>query len=172
MKLRATFGDERAEIELSRTNDIVSAIVDGRSYEMEVFEPEDNVFVIKIDNKIHRASVSHFREGTFIVNTRGRDIEIGLVDLKRLRGSADSGEMPEGQAEVKTAMPGKVVRILVATGDQVAKGDGVLVVEAMKMQNELKAPRDGVVGAIKTSEGETVAAGDVLAVIDSRSGVV
>ncbi|MBK6587173.1 MAG: hypothetical protein IPG22_02470 [Acidobacteria bacterium] len=63
-------------------------------------------------------------------------------------------------------MPGKVVRVLVAQGDTVQKGDGVVVVEAMKMQNEMKSPKDGVIAAIKAAEGDTVGAGDVLVVIE------
>ena len=63
-------------------------------------------------------------------------------------------------------MPGKVVRLVANTGDQVEKGDPVLVVEAMKMQNDLKAPKSGVVKEIRVQEGATVSAGDVLAVIE------
>ena len=63
-------------------------------------------------------------------------------------------------------MPGKVVRILVAEGDEVEKGKGVLVVEAMKMQNEIKSPKKGVVKKLSAAEGSAVNAGDVLAVIE------
>jgi biotin carboxyl carrier protein len=63
-------------------------------------------------------------------------------------------------------MPGKVVRILVAVGDTVTAGQGIVVVEAMKMQNEMKSPRDGRVAAIKTAPNESVNAGAVLALIE------
>ena len=63
-------------------------------------------------------------------------------------------------------MPGKVVRILVAAGDEVAAGQGIVVIEAMKMQNEMKAPRAGRVAAIQARENDSVVAGAVLAVID------
>ncbi|MCO5333238.1 MAG: hypothetical protein M9893_04365 [Pyrinomonadaceae bacterium] len=68
--------------------------------------------------------------------------------------------------EIKTAMPGKVVRILRSLNETVAKGDGLIVVEAMKMQNEMRSPKDGIVAAINTSEGETVNAGEVLLVVE------
>ena len=71
-----------------------------------------------------------------------------------------------GKAEIKTAMPGKVVRILVAASDEVKKGDGLIVVEAMKMQNEMRSPKDGKVAGIRVAEGETVGAGDVLLVVE------
>ena len=63
-------------------------------------------------------------------------------------------------------MPGKVVRVLVAPGDAVEAGQGLIVVEAMKMQNEMKASRAGRVAAVPAKEGATVAAGDVLATIE------
>ena len=63
-------------------------------------------------------------------------------------------------------MPGKVVRILVEQGAEVKQGEGVIVVEAMKMQNEMKAPKDGIIKEIRVAEGATVNAGDILVVIE------
>ena len=63
-------------------------------------------------------------------------------------------------------MPGKLVRVLAAEGAAIKQGEGVLIVEAMKMQNEMKSPKDGIVKEIRVSEGTTVNAGDVLAVIE------
>ena len=62
-------------------------------------------------------------------------------------------------------MPGKVVRVLVEAGASVEKGTGVVIVEAMKMQNEMKSPRAGVVVAVNVTPGDTVNAGEVLATI-------
>ncbi len=72
----------------------------------------------------------------------------------------------EGVETVTAPMPGKVVRVLVAPGDAVEAGQGLVVVEAMKMQNEMKAPRAGRVSAVPAREGATVAAGEALAVIE------
>ena len=63
-------------------------------------------------------------------------------------------------------MPGKVVRVHAVAGESVEKGAGVIVVEAMKMQNEMKSPREGIVVSINVKAGDTVNAGDVLAVIE------
>ena len=67
---------------------------------------------------------------------------------------------------IAAPMPGKVVRLLVAEGDAVEAGQGLLVVEAMKMQNEMKAPKPGTVVSLTAREGATVAAGEVLAAIE------
>ena len=74
----------------------------------------------------------------------------------------------QGRASIAAAMPGKIVRILVEVGDEVVAGQGIIVVEAMKMQNELKAPRDGRVTAIEVKENDSVNAGTVLATIVSE----
>ena len=68
--------------------------------------------------------------------------------------------------EVKAAMPGKVVRILVRAGEAVVAGQGLLILEAMKMQNELRSPRDGVVAAVRVQEGNTVTSGQVLVTLE------
>ena len=81
---------------------------------------------------------------------------------KRSSGTAGA----HGRVQITAPMPGKVVRVLVAIGDEVAAGQGIVVVEAMKMQNELKAPRAGRVTAILVAEHDGVNAGAVLAVIE------
>jgi biotin carboxyl carrier protein len=70
-----------------------------------------------------------------------------------------------GPQKVKAPMPGKIVRILVAEKDEVKAGQGIIVMEAMKMQNEMKSPKDGIVEKILAAEGSAVNAGDTLAII-------
>jgi biotin carboxyl carrier protein len=94
------------------------------------------------------------------------EFEIRIIDPKRLRSSGVDHEHGDGLAEIRTAMPGKVVRVIAAAGTAVQKGDGVIVVEAMKMQNEMKTPKDGIVKEIRVAEGSTVNGGDVLAIIE------
>jgi biotin carboxyl carrier protein len=94
------------------------------------------------------------------------ELEVKVIDPKRLRSAGAGHEDGDGLAEIKTAMPGKVVSLLLTVGSTVEKGDGVLVVEAMKMQNELKSPKDGVIKEIRVAEGAAVSAGDILATIE------
>ncbi len=77
-----------------------------------------------------------------------------------------SGAGVQGRAAIVAPMPGKIVRVLVAEGDPVEAGQGILVVEAMKMQNELKAPRAGRVTSIAVKAGDGVNAGAVLATVE------
>lgn len=166
MKLQAEVNGELHEVELSRDEGVLLARVDGRAYVLDQSEPEPGVFLLKSDGQIYEASVSGGDTLSDSVQVRNTAFEIKVIDPKRLRSSAAGGEDASGKAEIKTAMPGKVVRILKAVDDTVEKGDGVIVVEAMKMQNEMKSPKDGVVSEIRASEGDTVGAGDVLVVID------
>ena len=96
---------------------------------------------------------------------RGRSYQVRIDDPKRLRSNQTSAAHHTGAAEIISPMPGKIVRVLVAEGASVEAGAGVIVVEAMKMQNEMKAPKAGVIASINAVEGATVNAGDVLAVI-------
>ncbi len=162
MKLQAELNNEKHEIEIKRDGEKVFAWVDDREYNLEVSEVEPDVYLLKNDNKIYQIYVAP----NGIVNVGNHQLEINLTDPKRLRGSAAVGANAEGISEIKTAMPGKLVRVLVEVGAEIKQGDGVLVVEAMKMQNEMKSPKDGIVKEIRFEEGATVNAGDVLAIIE------
>lgn len=162
MKLYAEINDQKHEITLKRETEKVYAEIDGRRYELEASEPEPNAYLLKHNNRIYQVYVAPNNT----VSLGNHQFEINLIDPKRLRASGEAGASADGVSEIKTAMPGKVVRVLVEQGAEVQKGDGVIVVEAMKMQNEMKAPKDGIVKEIRFPEGATVNAGDVLAVIE------
>ena len=169
MKLTAELKNESHEIEIVRGSGLsLTAKIDGRAYELEVSEPESNVYLFKHENRIHQIFVSpNEKSGApYSVSVGNRNYEIKIFDPKRLRSAVAGGGQAEGASEIKTAMPGKVVRILVEAGAEVKQGDGVIIVEAMKMQNEMKSPKDGVVKEIRFPEGVNVNAGDVLAVIE------
>jgi len=168
VKLQAEIGDDKFEIDITRENDKVFALVNERKYELDASEPEPNVFLLKHNGKIYEVFVSPQSDttGHMNVSVGTNEFEVKLFDPKRLRGSGSEHVHGDGKAEIKTAMPGKVVRILKSVGDTVKKGDGVIVVEAMKMQNEMKSPKDGHIAEIKVVKGDTVSAGDVLVVIE------
>ena len=168
MKLQAQVGESLHNIEIKRDGEKVFAKVDDREYELESSEPEPNVFLLKHAGRIHEFYIAPATQpgSPQIVSSRMADVEVSLIDPKRLRGSGIAGASADGLAEIRTMMPGKVVRLIANVGDAVEKGDAVLVVEAMKMQNDLKAPKDGIVKEIRVSEGTTVTAGDVLAIVE------
>lgn len=168
MKLHAKLDGDYLDVEIHRKDDTVTAKVGQREYVLEVSQPEPNVYSLRSGSVRTEAFVSPVAgpgaKSRVIVG--GHEFEVELIDPKRLRGTGRDAEHGDGAAEIRTAMPGKVVRILVEVGTEVKQGDGVLVVEAMKMQNELKSPKAGTVKEIRVDEGSTVSAGDILAVIE------
>ena len=168
MKLNAELNNEKHAVEIKRAGDEVFAEIDGRRYELEISEPEPNVYLLKREGKVYEVRVARGANPGDPYNVRlgSNEVDIRIEDPKRLRGSGSDHQHGEGLAEIKTAMPGKVVRIIAEAGASVQKGDGVIVVEAMKMQNEMKSPKDGVVKEIRVAEGSTVNAGEVLVIIE------
>jgi biotin carboxyl carrier protein len=123
-------------------------------------EVEPGVYSILADGASHEVRVD---AGQVTVGNRRFDYQI---DDPRQWKRSDGTAGGQGRAAILAPMPGKVVRILVAVGDNVEAGQGIIVVEAMKMQNEMKAPRAGRVAAIQVKENDSVVAGAVLAVIE------
>jgi biotin carboxyl carrier protein len=167
MKLKARSSGAEHQLEIAKSGRTVTASVDGRTYELDVTELEPGVFLIKHEGRVIEASTTRQPDGSSItVSIGGTTIDVALFDPRKLPLGTAGAAAADGAAEIKTAMPGKIVRIIAAAGTEVEKGDGVIVVEAMKMQNELKSPKQGVVKEVRAAEGATVNAGDVLAIIE------
>ena len=164
MKLIAELNNEKHEIEFRRDGEKVSASLNGREYALEASEVEPNVYLLKHENQVFQVYVTPSEPA--VVALGNHSFEIKIADPKRLRGTSALAGNADGTIEIKTAMPGKVVRVLAEQGAEIRQGESVLVVEAMKMQNEMKSPKDGIVKEIRVAEGATVNAGDVLAVIE------
>jgi biotin carboxyl carrier protein len=165
VKLKAIIDDREHELNVKLEGDRVKAEIDGRVYDLELREPEPGSYLFLRDSEVHECHVSKGHEG-FDVSLRGQNYAVTIVDPKRLRGGQDAHGHPHGLAEIRAPMPGKVVRVHLEAGATVEKGSGLVVVEAMKMQNEMRSPRAGVVVSINVKPGDTVNAGDVLAVVE------
>ena len=137
---------------------------DGAPAEAHVEIPEPCVYSVLMDGRSYDARVEEKPDGLIVV-IDGYRFEIEVRDPRRWSRQL-AGRGAEGIQTLTASMPGKVVRVLVAPGDPVEAGQGLVVVEAMKMQNETKAPRAGKVRSLPVREGATVSAGDVLATIE------
>jgi biotin carboxyl carrier protein len=109
--------------------------------------------------------VANGHEGAATVLVDGSVVPIGVRDPRRRRDAAGAQASAAGPVRILAPMPGKVVRVLVAPGDTVSARQSVIVVEAMKMENELRAPRAGIVGEVLVREGALVEAGTLLLTI-------
>jgi biotin carboxyl carrier protein len=140
-----TMDGHRFEIDsLDLSHGAVSMIVEGNSYAVEFDGHGDEVTVF----------------------LRGQATRVDIVDERQMRLRQAVGFGVEGKQTVCAPMPGKVVKIFVKEGDEVVEGHGLVVVEAMKMENELKAPRAGKVTEVLVKEGQTVDNGAPLVVVE------
>ncbi len=171
MKLTAEIDGQSYALDLQHEGARVEATVDGRRYELEVRETEAGLFLVLAGGRVYECWANRDgtqqQGGTTEVHLGDELFQVTLIDPKRLSGARGAGaEASGGRAQIKASMPGKVVRVLVATGALVEAGDALVVVEAMKMQNELKSPKSGSVVEVRAETGATVDAGDVLVVVE------
>jgi biotin carboxyl carrier protein len=167
MKLTAEINSESCEVTVRREGDKVFASVGHKSYELEAHRTALNTYLFKLNGKVYECYVSPDAANSQSHVTVGSgSYEFTLIDPKRLRGAGGAHAHGDGTAEIIANMPGKVVRVLVSVGDEVKTKEGVIVVEAMKMQNEMRSPKDGIVKQINFAEGDTVNTGDILVVIE------
>lgn len=137
-------------------------LVNGQS--ASVLEVEPGIYSVLLAGGSFEARVERGEDG-WIVHLGGRRFVLEVSDPRRL-GRKSGALHREGRQKLAAPMPGKVVRVLVGEGEQVEAGQGLIVVEAMKMQNEVKAPQPGRVVSLAAREGAAVAAGEVLAIIE------
>jgi biotin carboxyl carrier protein len=132
--------------------------VDGKVYEVD-FESVSGqpVYSLIVDGKSHESYVAP-GDHDWQVLIRGRLYPVTVEDEreKRLRSAAGGGVAETGEFHLRAPMPGLVVAILVEEGQAIKKGQVLLILESMKMQNELKSPRDGTMGRVRVKAGETV----------------
>ncbi|HKP36026.1 MAG TPA: biotin/lipoyl-containing protein [Pyrinomonadaceae bacterium] len=167
MKLDATIGEIQTAIQIRDEGSQVFADVDGRSYRLDVRPKAPGRFTVICEGQVFdcrvQGSVESDESVAVVVGTK--EFSVGIVDPKRL-GIAASASAHGGEARIIAPMPGKVVRVMVEVGTEVDAGAGIVVVEAMKMQNEMKSPKAGKVSELNVQPGVTVNAGDVLAIVE------
>lgn len=136
----------------------------GEERAAQVEMPEPGVYSVLMDGRSFEARVEVVPDGLVVV-IDGFRFEVDARDPRRFsRRHGSRGA--EGVQTIAAPMPGKIVRVLVTPGDSVQAGQGIVVVEAMKMQNEMKAARAGKVLTVLTREGATVTAGESLVTIE------
>lgn len=151
-------------IEVCRSDRHTQVFFRGELMDVDIVEISGNSFSIIISGRSYDVVVAEV-EGTFQVLINGVHFEIPLLNPKKPRHSASALLDATGPVPVVAAMPGKVVKLLVKAGDLVQEGQGVVVIEAMKMQNELKAPKAGKIEKVNVAENQTINAGESLVVI-------
>ncbi len=164
MNVEVQIGGKTRRLELKREGRHVRATIDGRPVEADALIVAPGVYSVLMDGRAFEVRVTPKHDGLHI-HSAGQDYIAQVTDPRSLRSRKAGAVSAEGRQQIVAPMPGKVVRLLVKAGDAIEAGKGVLVVEAMKMQNEIRSPKSGTVESLKVKEGQAVNAGEILAII-------
>ncbi|WP_333647061.1 acetyl-CoA carboxylase biotin carboxyl carrier protein subunit [Candidatus Binatus sp.] len=167
MRYLATLGGQEHEIEIEELAADSFAIRFGKDrFEADLRRVGPLSFSVIIDNRSFDFDVARDGEET-VVASRSGSTRLTVADPAR-RAARAAGKRRElsGRVEIKSAMPGRVINVLVAPGDEVKAEQGIIVVEAMKMENEVKAPKAGKVVEVKVVPGQAVEKGQLMIIIE------
>ena len=151
-------------LDLDQVESRWSCRIDGRDIEVDAVLARPNVLSLRLGNKAYEVKCERVGSDLHLWVGSVR-FAAEISDPRSLRSRVRAAD-DHGPRKLTAPMPGKVVRILLSQGTEVQAGAGVLVVEAMKMQNEVKSPKKGTIQKILVVEGAAVNAGDVLAIVE------
>jgi biotin carboxyl carrier protein len=157
-----TYTVEVEEVEKS----IYRVSVDGSEFLLDGKKTGRTNYSLIVDNRSFEVDIDVF-EDDYRVLVDGRNYHIHLLDERRMRlGGVQAGIELQGRQRVSVPMPGKVIAVLVSEGDKVERGQGLVIVEAMKMENEVRSPINGEVKEVKVKAGDSLEAGATLLVVE------
>ena len=167
MKLRVTVDGEGSLVDLQPSEELVAYALQGfvtAEGKASVAEITPGLFSVLLGKRSYTICLARTGEG-WEVWAAGRRFSVSVADLRDSSAKRKKSTV-NGPTEIQAQMPGKVVKLLVEPGAFVETGQGLIVVEAMKMQNEMKSPRDGRVSKIYAVEGRTVVPAEKLMVVE------
>ena len=165
MKLLISIDGHAGELDIQENRFRYVSEAGAVDAEASVIEVEPGIFSILLEGRSYEIKVASGTNGFFDVDAGRLRAAVEVRDPRSYSRNKHAG-IGHGRLTISAPMPGKVVRVLVREGDVVEAGAGLVVVEAMKMQNELKAPRAGAIVRLSAKEGDTVTAGEPLVAIE------
>ena len=165
MKYTAIVQGKQIEIEFNRQGtDRIEAKIGSRVYRIDTKSVQPGAYWLNCDNRSLDIAVTKNGDH-YVVSVAGHAVPVEIVDA-RAAPRRTQQHSDEGAIEMRAPMPGKIVKVLASQGSAVQVNQGILVMEAMKMQNEIKSPKKGVVRKLAVKEGAAVNSGDLLAVVE------
>ena len=165
VQLNGPAGKGVRTVELERHGQGWRIAVDGQPVDADFVEIDSHAVSILLDGRSYAVQITQPSDGVLKLQTALQEYVAEVADPRAWRGRGGSMREAQGRQQILAPMPGKVIRVLVRAGDKVEAGQGLLVVEAMKMQNEIRSPKTGTVERLLAKEGEAVNAGEVLCVV-------
>ena len=166
MKLKVHSGKVENEVEIDRISATEFLVgLNGRFRRVELLAREGEQLVLSLCGRVEHLVVSG-RDANRTVAWRDRVLEFQIQDPRRLGKGSSAALSGQGIAQVKAQMPGKVVAVLKNAGDDVEVGEGLVIVESMKMQNQLKSPKAGTITLCNVAVDSSIEGGQLLFQID------
>ena len=166
MKYEVLIDGHSHQIDIERVEKGYQATVDGEPFALDVVMTARDVLSILHNGRHYEAKREYSLLGETHIIIGSERFGVEVRDPRSLRSRRAAAGHEAGPAKIIAPMPGKVVRIIAAVGDEIEAGQGLVVVEAMKMQNEIKSPKTGKVTKIAVSEASAVNAGDLLVIVE------
>jgi biotin carboxyl carrier protein len=166
MKFEVALNGKRRMIDIERDSHRWRISLDGQPLDVDAVEIAPNIFSVLLNGKSHEVRITPTASGALTLQTAHHEFTAEVIDPRAWRGRRHSALEAQGRQKILAPMPGKIVRVLVQAGEKVEAGQGLLVVEAMKMQNEIRSHKTGRVERLLVKEGQPVNASEVLAWID------
>ena len=159
-------GKRKHVVELEREGESYRVLLDGKALDANPLMVAAYTLSILLGGQSFEVHVTPTLQGNLKLQSGPHEFTAEVEDPRSWRGRKQGGLQTEGRQQVLSPMPGKVIRLLVKEGETVETGQGLVIIEAMKMQNEIRAPKTGKVERLLAKEGQTVNAGEVLAWVE------
>lgn len=164
--LDSVTGKTRHVVDFQKDGASYKVLLDGQPVDANVILAAPNAVSVILNGAAFEIHIAPSLDGTYKLQTGPHEFQADIRDPRAWRGRKQDALEAEGRQQIIAPMPGKVIRLLVKVGDEVEAGQGLVVVEAMKMQNEIRSPKKGKVERLQAKEGQPVNAGDVLAWVE------
>lgn len=159
-------GKTKHVVDLEKDEVSYKVSLDGKPVDADVILAAPNAVSVILGGVVFDIHIAPSLNGTYKLQTGPHEFKADVRDPRAWHGRKQGALEAEGRQQIIAPMPGKVIRWLVNVGDEVEAGQGLVVVEAMKMQNEIRSPKKGKVERLHAKEGQAVNAGDVLVWVD------
>ena len=163
MAYKATLGDQTYTISVHELDEHqYKIVIDDEEHIIDGRQLTDHMYSLLVEHQSFTVDVAE-KDDDYTVAYEGKSFQVGVLDERKARrGGAGASLGGADEKEVCSMMPGKVVELLAQVGDAVEKDQGVIIIEAMKMENEIRVPVAGTVKAIHVEAGQTVESGELL----------
>lgn len=166
MKFMAVLRGKTIPIDVVKTDGVFHLTLEDKTFTVNAVQPTRQTCSLIVDGRSYEVGLEK-RETFYSVYFYNDTVELELVEARKFKAyELTKKSLPAGPLKITAPMPGKIVKITVQVNGQVSEGDALLVMEAMKMQNELKAPRSGKIKQIQVQAGDAVSAQQTLVILE------